>query len=575
MHPALADFDEHLQQAGRSWNAPGASVSVLQGDALVFRGSHGWRDWGARLPWTADTLFPIASNTKLFTAIAAGLLVQEGRLSWDRPIREAVPALRFATEALDNAVTLRDMLAHRTGIHRHDYAWSYSPLSTRELFERVRYLKPVEPLRQSFIYNNLMYAAVGHAIELVTGEPWTALVRRRLLDPLGMADTFFSEAEVAGRDDFIVRYHEHRDSTELLPVPREQQMRGAAPAGGMVSTQADMARWLAMLMNDGRHGDRQVVPPSVLHETLRPAVSQPNTLALTRDFWEILNPTYGMGRHTASYRGHLVTFHGGSISNAYSQVAYLPRERVGVVTFVIGSHCQHLRDTLVWNVFDRVLGLEPIPWDARWQEVMGKNKKAMTEARRRAGTQRVPGTRAAHALADYAGSYEHPLYGPLRIEARDDALWLDFRGPPMKLHHVHYERFDSDDDPWWGQWSLNFATDALGDVASITMSLDEGEFNFARKPPRPEAALLENLAGMYRTAGGLLWEVAVKDSALSLVFPGQPDLLLVPYKGLTFRMAQHSDRTCEFVMEAGEVRQLKITGPEGEYLWTRYVAAGT
>lgn len=569
MHPALAGFDQHLQQAGTSWNAPGASVTVLHEGEVVFRGSHGFRDWGARKPWTARTLFPIASNTKLFTAVAAGLLVEEGKLAWDRPIREFVPSLKFSSDELDRNVTLRDLLAHRTGIHRHDFAWSYSPLSMRELFERVRYLKPVEPLRQSFIYNNIMYAAVGHAIELVSGQAWRDFVRRRLLEPLGMRDTFLSEDEVAGGEEFIVRYHEHRDSHELLPVPPQQQLRGAAPAGGIVSTQEDMTRWLAMLMDEGRHDGRQLVPQRLLAETLQPAVSQPNTMALTRDFWELLNSTYGMGRHTASYRGHLVTFHGGSISGAYSQVAYLPRERIGVITFVIGSHCQHLRDTLVWNVFDRMLGLDPVPWDARWQEVMGKLKKAMTQARAHAGAQQVPGTRPAHPLADYAGTYAHPLYGPLEIEAREDALWFDFRGPAMKLHHLHYERFDSEDDPWWGQWSLNFVTDGLGDVASLTMSLDEGEFSFLRQPVPPPPDMLRKLAGTYATATGLKWQVAIKDGALVLVFPGQPDLLLVPYQGLTFRLASCSDRTYEFLLEGDAVTQLKITGPEGQYFWAR------
>jgi CubicO group peptidase (beta-lactamase class C family) len=569
MHPALEGFDAHLQKVGASWNAPGFAVSVLHGDEVVHTGSYGFRDWGAKLPWTCDTLFPIASNTKLFTAIAAGLLVDEGRLAWDEPIRERVPSLRFSTEALDRTVTLRDMLAHRTGIHRHDSAWSYSPLSTRELFERVRHLKPIEPLRQSFIYNNIMYAAVGHAIGLLTGEPWTELVRKRLLQPLGMRDTFLAPDEAGPRADKAVCYFEHRDSTELLPVPPEHQIRGAAPAGGMLSTQADMARWLALLMRGGVHEGRPLIPASVLHETLAPAVAQPNVMGQVRDFWELLNPTYGMGRHTASYRGHLITYHGGSISGAYSQVAYLPRENVGVVTFVVGSHCNILRDTLVWNVFDRFLGLDPVPWDERWVAITDTMKKAMTAARGRKGANHLTGTRPAHPLADYAGTYEHPLYGPLKIEARDDALWLDFRGPARRLHHVHYERFDSDDDLWWGQWSINFVTDGLGDVASITMSLDEGEFSFARKPTAPAAEVLEQLAGSYRTVSGATWQVVVRDGSLALVFPGQPDIPLLPYKGLTFRHAQYSDRTYEFVMADGQPTQVKFTVPEAQYLWTR------
>jgi CubicO group peptidase (beta-lactamase class C family) len=569
MHPALADFDAHLQQAARTWNAPGVAVSVLQGDEVVFRGSAGWRDHGAQLPFTPRTLFPIASNTKLFTAIAAGLLVDEGLLSWDRPIREAVPAIRFFDETLDRSVTLRDMLAHRTGIHRHDTAWNRSPLTTRQLFERLRFLRPVEPLRQSFIYNNLMYAAVGHVIELVAGEPWAAFVRRRLLQPLELQHTFCSLDEAGERDDVALPYREHRDTTEILRLPGSRQMFGAIPAGGMLSTQADMARWLAVLMAGGVHQGVQVIPPSVLHETLAPAVAQPNTLGHTRDFWEILNGTYGMGRHTASYRGQLVTFHGGSLAGTHSQVAYLPQQRVGVVTFIVGNHCQHLRDTLAWQVFDRVLGLEPVPWDARWQGVMGKFKQAMTDARARVGSERVPDTHPSHALADYAGSYEHPLYGPLRIVLEDGTLHIDFRGPREALRHVHYERFDTDDDLWTGKWTLNFGIDPLGDVATVTMALDEAEVTFVRSPPAVDAALLQRLAGTYYTASRLKWGVVVKDGALAITLPGQRDLPLVPYKGLVFRIPQFSDRTYAFVEEGGVVTALRITGPEGQYVWTR------
>jgi CubicO group peptidase (beta-lactamase class C family) len=570
MHEALKGFDEYMDQTLANWNAPGIGVCVVADNEVVLSQGYGWRDYGEKLPFTPSTLFPIASNTKLFTAVAAGLLVEEGKLSWDRPIRESVPSIKFSSDALDNNVTLRDMLAHRTGIHRHDKVWNKSSFTTQELFDRLRHLQPVEPLRQSFIYNNLMYAGVGHVIELVTGETWQAFVQRRLLDPLGMRDTVFSLEQMLRHSAVAVPYNERRDSTELFGIPRTEQMHGASPAGGMISSMTDMARWLRMLMNDGIDGTQQVVPAKVLKETLAPSVALPNALAETRGFRELLNATYGMGRHTAIYRGHLMTYHGGTLDGVHSQVAYLPHERIGVITFVIGDHCAVLRDTVVYNILERMLGLAPTPWNERWLDVMHKFKAGTTAARSKAGADRIPGTQPSHPLEHYAGDYEHPAYGKLHIRLESSALHFQFRGPALPLTHVHYERFDTPDDELQGKWTVNFSTDPLGEVSALHMSLDQAEAAFVRCNELPTPELLALLAGGYTTVSGLKWQVMVKDrTQLCLSFPGQPDLPLAAYKHLKFRIPQFPDRIYEFVMQNDTVLELKIAGPEGTYLLSR------
>jgi CubicO group peptidase (beta-lactamase class C family) len=167
----LRGFDAHVARLARDWNAPGLAVGVVAGDRLVFAKGYGFRDVEKRLPFTPATLFPIASNTKLFTAVAAGMLVEEGMLAWDQPIRERVPSIRFWDDRLDAQVTLRDMLAHRTGVTRHDLLWYKSGATRQDLFERLRYLKPREPLRQTFLYNNVMYAAVERTLGLWRRDP--------------------------------------------------------------------------------------------------------------------------------------------------------------------------------------------------------------------------------------------------------------------------------------------------------------------------------------------------------------------------------------------------------------------
>ena len=118
----LQDFDYDMEKLLKDWNAPGFGVGIVENDQLVFAQGYGYRDYEKKLPFTPKTLFPIASNTKLFTAIAAGMLVEEGKLTWDKPIRDAVPKIRFYNNELNNTVTLRDML---TQAHRYNSSRQY------------------------------------------------------------------------------------------------------------------------------------------------------------------------------------------------------------------------------------------------------------------------------------------------------------------------------------------------------------------------------------------------------------------------------------------------------------------
>src|SRR4030043_1928172 len=112
----LQGFDAYMTKTLKDWNAPGVGVGIVAGEKLVFAKGYGFRDYEKKLPFTPTTLCQIASNTKLFTALAAGLLGDQGKLTGDEPVRDSVSSIRFYDDELNNTVTLRDMLAHRTGI---------------------------------------------------------------------------------------------------------------------------------------------------------------------------------------------------------------------------------------------------------------------------------------------------------------------------------------------------------------------------------------------------------------------------------------------------------------------------
>jgi len=566
----LAGFDAFMEKTMKEWNAPGIGVGIVVGDKLVFAKGYGYRDYEKKLPITAQTMFPIASNTKLFTAVAAGTLVEEGKLNWDRPIKESVPTIEFYNSYLNNTITLRDMLSHRTGITRHDSIWYKSQYSTKELFERLKYLDPKESPRQIFLYNNMMYAGVGYATELESGKPWPQYVRERILQPLDMKSTGFTIAEMLKQPDYGVPYTERRDSFELYKIPYYEDTDGLAAAGAIVSNIEDLSHWLIALMNNGQYNGKQVLPAKVLDATLQPAIALPNAGAQVRGWWEVLNQAYGMGRWTASYRGRLITFHGGDLPGFHSQISFMPNEHIGVIVFVIGNHIAPLYNPISYNVYERLLGMDETPWTQRLLDIRLKNKKANMEARAKAGFGRVANTKPSHELSDYVGDYDHPAYGTLKISMKDNALRFDFHKIGLPLAHFHYDRFDSPDDEEEGKWSVNFSTNPQGDIDKATVSLDEGEVTFIRRVAKLDEGTAQRLAGNYETVSGAKFQVAYRPgSGLFVVRVGAPDQKLVPYKGLKFKIPEFADVIVEFVEEGGQITAMKQIDPSGEYISKR------
>ena len=566
----LEGFDAYVEKTQKDWNAPGIGVGIVVGDKLVFAKGYGYRDYGKKLPFTPKTLCPIGSNTKLFTAVASGFLVNEGKLSWDDPIREKVPSIQFYNDDLNRSVTLHDMLSHRTGITRHDTIWYLSPDSRKELFGKLKYMEPREPLRTLFLYNNMMYCATGYVIELLSGQSWENFVRDRILKPLEMTHTYYAIAEMTKQPDYGVGYTEKRDSFEIYHIPYYEDTPGIAPAGAIISSIEDMSHWLIALMNNGAFKGKQVLPADVLKKTLEPAIAMPNSAGETRGYWELFNSAYGMARWTGSYRGHLLAFHGGDIDGFHAQVSFMPQEHIGVLVFVIGDHCASLYNTISYNVYERLLGMDQTPWSDRLLAIRLKGKKAAGEMRTTAGSDKVPNTKPSHPIEDFAGEYEDPAYGVMKIHRTQNRLEFDYHTITLPLEHYHYDRFDTPDDERYGTWSVNFLTNPQGDIDKAVMSLDEGEVTFVRRPETLSDQMLRQLAGTYETPTGAKFQVVLQDNGrLATVYPGQPTDELIPYKGLKFRDQQYSDVVYEFVMDKDKVTAFKRRDASGEFTYQR------
>jgi CubicO group peptidase (beta-lactamase class C family) len=567
---AMSGFDTYMTKVLRDWDAPGLGIGIVVRDSLVWAKGYGYRDYGRKIPYTPTTTQPIASNSKLFTVMAAGMLVADGKLGWDEPFRRYVPDVRFYNDELDREITLRDMLSHRTGVTRHDLIWYESPFTRKELWDRMRYLEPSAPVRTTFLYNNLMYTAVGYAIEELSGKTWEQFVQQRILDPLQMTHTTLTLEDNLKRAEHAVPYSERRDSTVLYQQPYYTAERAIAPAGAINSSVQDLSHWLIALMNDGRYHGAQVIPSSAIRESLRPSIALPNSGLESFGWTELLNSAYGMGRWTVSYRGHLLAYHGGDLPGFHSQVSTMPNDSIGIIVLVVGDHAQPLYNALTYEIYERLLGMSNTPWTNRQNAIRLRNKAAATQARATASAGRVPNTRPSHPIEDYLGEYEHPAYGVLAISKGDTGLVFDLHGIKLPLSHFHYDRFDTPDDEQYGKWSVNFLTNPMGEVDGAEMSLDESAVTFKRRVPAVLAAeaTLRQYAGSYKAPSGATVKVVYRPG-VGLVLPGSPDVALQPWRPHQFRLAKFPDVVVSFDVKDGQVSAMRQRDPGGEYVFPR------
>lgn len=562
---SLEGFDNYMSKLLTDWNEPGAGVAIISNGELVYVKGFGYRDYGNKLPVTKNTLFQIASNTKLFTTIAAGMLVEEGIFKWDKPIKESVPELEFYNDFLNNQVTLRDMLGHKTGISRHDMIWFQSDFSRKELFDRVRYLEPSLPLRQDFIYNNLMYTAVGYSIELRTGKTWEEFVKERILLPLDMNNTVFSIAEMQKTKDYGVPYNEKRDTTLLYKIPLKEDGAAVGPAGSIITNLDDLSHWVIALMNEGKYKNKEVIPNSIIEETLKPGIAFSNTELEEKGYNERLNSVYGMARGIEIYRGHVLTKHGGAMPGFHSQVIIMPYDDIGIITFSIGDHGSSLGNTIIgYNLVDRLLGLEQTDWNGRRLADHINEKELFQKARSQVEFDHVEGTSPSHPIKDYVGVYTNEAYGQFIVDYKKDSLYFNFRNTILPLAHYHYNRFDTPDNEDFGKWSINFSISPQGEINAALISIDEGQVTFNKKPDEslsnPE--VLNQYIGKYEFAGSV-FEIKLKDN--KLIVSGTTDNELIPYKKNIFKVEKFDDRQIEFMMNDNEVSGLKYKIPSGVY----------
>jgi CubicO group peptidase (beta-lactamase class C family) len=465
--PDESVIDRLVRASMHAWNVPGVAVAVVRDDRVIYLKGHGVKEVGKRATVTSDTLFPLGSCTKAFTTTALAMLVDEGKLKWDDPVRKHVPFFRLSDPLADSQVTLRDLLCHRTGIGPHDLLWYRAAWSGEEAVRRVGKLPLDKPFRTAFQYQSTMFTAAGLAVGSASGKTWAEFVEKRLFGPLGMKTAGCTTKEFKTDDRATGHRRNGGGAPEALPAwyPCERP----EPAGSIHASARDLCQWLRFHLAGGKIGPKRLVSAAALGET-----HTPQMVLRLEGVDRLLHPdtdqmSYGMGWVIQDYRGHRVVSHAGIIDGFQVQVTLVPKERLGFVVLA-NLHQTRMNLALGYKLLDHLLGIKAKrrDWDATLLRVMRQKEAESAATLQRRLAARHRDTHPSLSLGAYAGTYEHPAYGSGDFRLEKGKLvwhWSTFTWP---LEHFHYDTFALRDDAL-GLVLLTFALDGAGKVKEVSV----------------------------------------------------------------------------------------------------------
>jgi len=473
-------LDRYVEAARKNWQVPGMSLVVVRDGKVLLSKGYGVRELGKTEAVDASTLFGAMSTTKAMTAVAMGILVDEGKVNWDDKVVKHLPDFRVADPYVTGEIRVRDLFTHNAGLGNADFLWTRTTkLSSAEIISRMQYAKPAYAFRAGFVYHNVMYLVAGKIIEKASGMTWERFMTERVFNPLGMKNTF---PTLESSRNYQNRSSAHFEIKNQITVIPEMQVDAAAPAGSVWSTADNIGKWVNFTLYNTTADGKPLLKPATYDEIFKPQVILPATFfptfRLTKPRWT----TYGLGWFQHDYRGEMVNFHTGSLAGRTAIIGLLRDKKLGVYIFGNLEHAE-LRHALMYKVFDLfAFDDNSRDWSAEMKILYDgiKSEAAKNLEARRAARQ----LNTSHSLPldTYAGKYSDPYYGSTEVQLVEGKLRLvTNRETYADLEHWEKDAFLAKwNRGWLGEGNIWFAVNP--DTKEIEIILGNQRFKRQAKP---------------------------------------------------------------------------------------------
>lgn len=469
----IAALDSYLAEAVRQFDQPGLAVGIVKDGQLVWSKGYGKLDLAKPEPVTPNSVFYLASISKAFTACAIGLLADEGKLSFDDPVRKHLPEFSTPNPYVTTNFMVRDLLCHRSGwiTFDGDLLWYGTHYTQEQILARHAMEPLTHGFRNEFGYSNLMFIAAAQLIERVSGMSWDRFLTTRIIEPLGMTRTRVETADLAGMSDVALP---HVRKGQYPKAPQQsmayQALPGADGACGVLSCVNDLAKWDAMWANEGRVGDK----PFLSAETFQTITTNHLPMGGSRD-------GAALGWFIQTMNGEKVITHSGGMPGFILNHAVVPGKDLAVIALGNGeSSCVFAATRKMLDVYLGDGKADPTT------RMLANSRAGKVEDSTRVAERmkaHVLKTKPSLGLASYAGTYTDKIYGDAVISEKDGKLALSFTPAPElftgALAHWHYDTFQwKHADPFLEPGYITFAFDADHKVTGFKVDLHSPDFHF-------------------------------------------------------------------------------------------------
>ena len=478
---AVAALDGMARKVMETTGLPGLAVAVTAHGRTVYAKGFGVRRVGEPAAVDGDTVFQVASLSKSITGTIIARQVGRGIVAWDTPITRHLPWFALSDPWVTARVTLGDLMAHRSGLadHAGDDLEDLG-FDRRAVLERLR-LHPLAAFRASNHYTNMGPTLAGEAVAAASGADWESLADEALFRPLGMASTSMRFSDFRARANRADGHMKLNGRFEPLMV-RMPDVQAAA--GGVSSSVRDMARWMAMVLDQGRFEDRTIIEPAALLPAITAQSATKQTHAPTaRPGLVGFGFNVGIGASGRTTLSHSGAFYLGTGTT----FTMIPSARVGIVVLSNGWPIGAV-EALAMEFTDLVQhGRVTYDWKAAFAGMMAP---LMAPSGELAGQAAPARPRAAQPLATYASRYSSDYLGSMALDVQDGALVMTIgpAGTRYRLEHWDGDRFVMpllNENAAQGSRSIvDFHRDGTGPAGAVTVEFwnKSGLGTFRRTP---------------------------------------------------------------------------------------------
>lgn len=419
----IADsLDAYINRALTNWRIPGAAVCIVKDGKVVMMKGYGIKELGLPNKVDANTLFMIGSNTKAFTATALAMLQADKKLSLDERVTKYIPEFKLDNRAAGEQAIVKDLLCHRLGFRtfQGDFTFYNSNLARHEIIEKLGKMKATYPFRTTWGYTNAAFLTAGEIIPRVTGKQWEIYLKESIFSPLGMNSTLALTAEMPKATNRTVPHTLVDGRLTALPYAT---LDGLAPAASICSSVNDMSKWVMALLDNGKVGNKQVIPIAAIASTRQPMDVVGGTRHLNGDSGFQL---YGLGWFLQDYCGKRLVMHDGGVTGYVSSVTLVPSEKLGIV-ILTNTDANGLYEALRWDILDAYLGNKNYHYN---EEFLENNKRVTAQSQTADKLKRdttLTNPRTQLSIGKYTGKYYNDLYGNMTIERGEEGNQLEAR----------------------------------------------------------------------------------------------------------------------------------------------------